>query len=88
MRADSYLFNLTRTVAIRIIRSAQEIGWDTVAIYTDNDSSHATFADDAIKLDNVSKFMDVGFIIETARQYVDPLNDIHGHFRLLISTWS
>lgn len=56
------------TVAIRIIRSAQEIGWNTVSIYTDNDSSHATFADDAVKLENVSRFLDVGHIVEIARR--------------------
>ncbi|KZP17617.1 hypothetical protein FIBSPDRAFT_957067 [Athelia psychrophila] len=36
-------------LAIRIIRTAQELGWSTVAIYTAQDSSHAAFAGAAVK---------------------------------------
>ncbi|CAA7268513.1 unnamed protein product [Cyclocybe aegerita] len=55
-------------VAIRILRSARELGWDTVAIYIDDDASHAGFADEAVKLNSVSDFMNVESIVNAAIQ--------------------
>lgn len=62
-------------VAIRIIRSAQELGWTTVAIYCGQDTSHAAFADETIELDDVSWFMSVERMIEIAKRYVYPRID-------------
>ncbi|KZP24444.1 hypothetical protein FIBSPDRAFT_888885 [Athelia psychrophila] len=42
-----------RPVAIRIIRTAQELAWSTVAIYPAQDTSNAVFADGAVKLDDI-----------------------------------
>ncbi|KIJ25702.1 hypothetical protein M422DRAFT_38532 [Sphaerobolus stellatus SS14] len=53
-------------IAIRVIRSATELGWDTVAIYTENDESHATFADEAVKLGNTADFMNVDVVVQAA----------------------
>ncbi|GLB39033.1 putative biotin carboxylase C-terminal domain [Lyophyllum shimeji] len=55
-------------IAIRILRSAAELGWTTVAIYTDGDESHATFADEVVKLDRVSDYLDVGKIVNIAER--------------------
>ncbi|KAF5368225.1 hypothetical protein D9615_010529 [Tricholomella constricta] len=55
-------------IAVRILRSAGELGWSTVAIYTDGDESHATYADKAVKLDNVSDYLDVGKIVDIAQR--------------------
>ncbi|KIM36649.1 hypothetical protein M413DRAFT_448991 [Hebeloma cylindrosporum] len=53
-------------IAIRILRSAAELGWKTVAVYTENDSSHASFAEEAVKLDSVADFLDVDAIVKVA----------------------
>lgn len=55
-------------VAVRILRSATELGWATVAVYTDNDTSHATFADEAVKLSSVADFLSVETIVEVAKR--------------------
>ncbi|KIJ47347.1 hypothetical protein M422DRAFT_45881 [Sphaerobolus stellatus SS14] len=55
-------------IAIRVIRSATELGWDTVAIYTENDESHATFADEAVKLGNTADFMNVDVVVQAAEK--------------------
>ncbi|KDQ60049.1 hypothetical protein JAAARDRAFT_32422 [Jaapia argillacea MUCL 33604] len=46
-------------IAIRILRSARELGWDTVAVYTENDTSHTTFADQSVKLESTHHYTDV-----------------------------
>lgn len=54
-------------------RSARELGWRTVALYTTEpslDISHATYADEAIKLDDVSQYMDVAVMVKIALTYV------------------
>jgi len=59
-------------VAIRILRSARELGWCTVALYTTEpslDISHATYADEAVKLDDVSQYMNVSVIVDLALKY-------------------
>ncbi|KAF8970403.1 hypothetical protein BDZ97DRAFT_1914705 [Flammula alnicola] len=53
-------------IAIRILRSAAELGWNTVAIYTENDTSHASFAEEAVKLNTVADFLNVEAIIKIA----------------------
>ncbi|CAA7268521.1 unnamed protein product [Cyclocybe aegerita] len=55
-------------IAIRILRSARELGWDTVAVYSEDDASHAGFADEAVKLNSVSDFMNVESIVNAAIQ--------------------
>ncbi|KAG6901430.1 hypothetical protein C0995_012105 [Termitomyces sp. Mi166 len=55
-------------IAVRILRSAAELGWATVAIYIDKDESHATFADEAVKLDGVADYLDVGKIVVLAQR--------------------
>lgn len=60
-------------VAIRILRSARELGWRTAAIYTTEpslDASHATYADEATELNNVSDYMNVDVIVQIAARYV------------------
>ncbi|KAI0777206.1 hypothetical protein BD413DRAFT_514344 [Trametes elegans] len=54
-------------IAIRILRSATELGWRTVALYTEQDSSHATYADEAILLDSPARYMDPEHIADAAR---------------------
>ncbi|RXW22219.1 hypothetical protein EST38_g3634 [Candolleomyces aberdarensis] len=53
-------------IAIRILRSARELGWSTVAVYLSNDASHAGYADEAVKLESVGDFMNVEVIAATA----------------------
>ena len=58
--------------AIRILRSARELGWCTVALYTtepSHDISHATYADEAAKLDDVSQYVNVSVIVDLALKY-------------------
>ncbi|KAG6831665.1 hypothetical protein H0H87_004451 [Tephrocybe sp. NHM501043] len=55
-------------IAIRVLRAATELGWTTVATYTDKDESHATFADEVVKLDNVTDFLDVKKIVAIAQR--------------------
>ncbi|KDR68330.1 hypothetical protein GALMADRAFT_256949 [Galerina marginata CBS 339.88] len=54
-------------IAIRILRSASELGWSTVAVYTEGDSSHATFADEAVRLASTADFLNVDVIVDVAR---------------------
>jgi len=56
-------------IAIRVLRAAAELGWDTLAIYSGSDVSHATFADDAVELDNVSRYMDAQYLVDIARRF-------------------
>jgi pyruvate carboxylase len=37
-------------------------------VYTENDTSHATFADEAVKLDGVADFLNVELIVGVARK--------------------
>ncbi|KAJ3558989.1 hypothetical protein NP233_g11373 [Leucocoprinus birnbaumii] len=56
-------------IAIRVLRSARELGWRTVALYTTEptpDASHATYADEAVKLDDVAQYMNVAAIVRIA----------------------
>lgn len=53
-------------IAIRVLRTAQELGWQTVAVYSANDASHAGFADEAIELGSAGEFMDVNVIAAIA----------------------
>ncbi|KAF8190173.1 carboxylase:pyruvate/acetyl-coa/propionyl-CoA [Pholiota molesta] len=55
-------------IAIRILRSASELGWTTVAVYIENDGSHASFANEAVKLESVAEFMDVKTIVDVAKR--------------------
>ncbi|KAK7439776.1 hypothetical protein VKT23_017350 [Stygiomarasmius scandens] len=51
-------------IAVRVLRSARELGWSSVALYTENDASHAHYADEMIKLDSVSSYMDAKMMID------------------------
>jgi len=44
------------------------LGWKTVAIYCEKDPSHATFADEAVKLNNVGEFMDANIVARIAAE--------------------
>jgi hypothetical protein len=60
------------TVAIRILRSARELGWHTVALYTtapNLDVSHATYADEVCELPDVALYVNVQAIVEIAIRY-------------------
>lgn len=68
-RHSAYLFP-RYAVAIRVIRSAIELGWGTVAVYMENDESHASFADEAVKLSGPTDFMNVDIVVQIAVKYV------------------
>ncbi|KAL0572648.1 hypothetical protein V5O48_009306 [Marasmius crinis-equi] len=53
-------------IAIRVFRAAAELGWTTVALYTENDSSHSTYADESIQLSSPAEYMDVQKVVECA----------------------
>ncbi|TFK28522.1 carboxylase:pyruvate/acetyl-coa/propionyl-CoA [Coprinopsis marcescibilis] len=53
-------------IAIRILRSAAELGWGTVAIYTETDPSHASYADEAVKLDGPEDFLKIDVVARAA----------------------
>ncbi|KAJ8087573.1 hypothetical protein PM082_006404 [Marasmius tenuissimus] len=53
-------------IAIRVFRAAAELGWNTVALFTENDSSHATYADERTQLDGPLDYMNVEKIVECA----------------------
>ncbi|KAI0360455.1 carboxylase:pyruvate/acetyl-coa/propionyl-CoA [Trametes cingulata] len=55
-------------IAIRICRSASELGWRTVALYTQGDASHASYADEAILLDSAAQYMNTEHIAKLARE--------------------
>ncbi|KAF8645585.1 hypothetical protein AX16_007719 [Volvariella volvacea WC 439] len=55
-------------IAIRILRTATELGWSTVAIYTTEDFSHATFADEAVKLESPADYMNADKIADVCRR--------------------
>ncbi|KAI1798000.1 hypothetical protein LXA43DRAFT_2473 [Ganoderma leucocontextum] len=55
-------------IAVRICRSAAELGWKTVALYTEKDASHASYADEAIFLDSPARYMDAQHIADIARR--------------------
>lgn len=53
-------------VAIRVLRAATELGWSTISVYTEGDESHTTFSNEAIKLDDVSDYLNVGRMVDIA----------------------
>ncbi len=60
-------------VAIRILRSARELDWRTVALYTTEpnlDVSHATYADEVVELYDVRDYVSVDAIVEIATRCV------------------
>ena len=63
--------NSRSKVAIRVLRGATELGWSTVAVYTGNDTSHATYADEAVELDNASRYMDAQHLVDVAQRCVN-----------------
>ncbi|KDQ22478.1 hypothetical protein PLEOSDRAFT_1098337 [Pleurotus ostreatus PC15] len=54
-------------ITIRILRAAEELGWETATLFTDGDTSHTTFANEAVKLDAVSDFLNVQRVVEIAK---------------------
>ncbi|KAF9494798.1 carboxylase:pyruvate/acetyl-coa/propionyl-CoA [Pleurotus eryngii] len=54
-------------IAIRILRAAEELGWETATLFTDGDTSHTTFANEAVKLDAVSDFLNIQRVVEIAK---------------------
>ncbi|KZP24412.1 hypothetical protein FIBSPDRAFT_951177 [Athelia psychrophila] len=57
-----------------VLRSAKELRWITIAMYTPRDTN-AVFADDAVKLDDISWFMSPERIVEIAKYEVFPAPD-------------
>ncbi|KZP15990.1 hypothetical protein FIBSPDRAFT_958339 [Athelia psychrophila] len=55
-------------IAIRICRTAQELGWSAVAVYTAQGTSNATVADEATKLDDPSWFASPERIVDIAKR--------------------
>ncbi|THV07137.1 carboxylase:pyruvate/acetyl-coa/propionyl-CoA [Dendrothele bispora CBS 962.96] len=55
-------------IAIRVLRTARELGWSSVALYTENDTSHVSYADEMIKLDTTSSYMNVEAIVDIAQR--------------------
>ena len=53
-------------VAVRICRTAEELGWRTVALYTEKDASHASYADEAVLLDSSARYMDPQYLADVA----------------------
>lgn len=57
-------------IAIRIIAAATELGFQTAAVYSDNqDKSHCLDANEAIKLKTPASFLNPQHIIEAAKRY-------------------
>ncbi|KAG9218012.1 hypothetical protein CCMSSC00406_0008789 [Pleurotus cornucopiae] len=54
-------------ITIRILRAAEELGWETATLFTEGDTSHTTFANEAVKLDAVSDFLNVQRVVEIAK---------------------
>jgi pyruvate carboxylase len=54
-------------IAIRILSSARELGFHTIAIYTSDDANHAAFAQEAVLLDSPSDFTNAARILEICR---------------------
>ncbi|KAH9941152.1 carboxylase:pyruvate/acetyl-coa/propionyl-CoA [Epithele typhae] len=55
-------------IAIRIFRSAIELGWQTVALYTNDDASHTAYADEVVLLDSPSQYMDPEHLVQIAHR--------------------
>lgn len=56
-------------IAIRIITAAIELGYQTVAVYSDDqDNSHCRDASESIKLKNASSFLNPQEIIDAAKR--------------------
>ncbi|RDX54766.1 carboxylase:pyruvate/acetyl-coa/propionyl-CoA [Lentinus brumalis] len=47
---------------------SDELGWQTVALYTEKDVSHAYYADEAVLLDSPTRYMDPEYIADIARR--------------------
>lgn len=56
-------------IAIRIITAATELGYPTVAVYSDDqDKSHCAFSTEPIKLKTASSFLNPQDIIDAAKR--------------------
>ncbi|KAF9260609.1 hypothetical protein L218DRAFT_871952 [Marasmius fiardii PR-910] len=51
---------------VLVANRGEKLGWATVALYTENDSSHASYADESIELKDSSEYMNVQRIVESA----------------------
>jgi len=75
---ETFLTSLIRSpVAIRILRAATELGWSTITIFTENDSSHAGYADESVELGSATDFMDVDLVVKIALKYAVPPSPLH-----------
>ncbi|CAO3615603.1 unnamed protein product [Cunninghamella blakesleeana] len=55
-------------IAIRILTAAAELGYQTVAVYADNnDKAHCAFANEAIQLETIQSFLKPEHIIHAAK---------------------
>ncbi|KAF8055292.1 carboxylase:pyruvate/acetyl-coa/propionyl-CoA [Lyophyllum atratum] len=52
---------------VLVANRGEKLGWATVGVYTEGDESHATFADEVVKLSSVSDYLDVGRIVDIAQ---------------------
>ena len=74
---EAFLTSLIRSlVAIRILRAATELGWSTITIFTENDCSHAGYADESVELGSATDFMDVDLVVTIALKYAVPPSPI------------
>lgn len=55
-------------IAIRVLRAARELGWSTVSVYTAGDASHTGYADEAVRLESVTDYMDASTIVAIAQR--------------------
>lgn len=57
-------------IAIRILTAAAELGYQTVAVYADNnDKAHCAFANESIQLESIQSFLKSEHIINAAKRY-------------------
>ncbi|KZP16001.1 hypothetical protein FIBSPDRAFT_895358 [Athelia psychrophila] len=65
-------------IAIRILRTAQELGWSAGAVYTPQGTSNATLANEAVKLDDPSWFASPERIVDITKRYPAMIKALHG----------
>jgi len=50
------------------LTAARELGWETWAVYTENDATHTYYADHAIKLPSPASYLDIDHLIHVAKE--------------------
>jgi pyruvate carboxylase len=66
-------------IAARIISSALELGLYPIALYTSDDTTHARFAPEAIKLPDAMSYMNAGHIVDLCKEHnIDAVHPGYG----------